>query len=82
MALKKPVNRNAIIKLVVIVVSFLLVLVFAPRMDAPRIINGIEFNTKSSGPGLTNMGWIMLVVIPVISYIITEIILRKSNKNN
>lgn len=81
MPLPKSVKRNTIIKLIVTVLAFILVLVFAPRLDGPRIINGIEFNTKSGGPGLTNFGWILLVVIPVLTYIITDIILRMSNKN-
>lgn len=56
MPYQKPISRNTIIKAATTLLSFIIVMIFAPRMDGPRIINGVEFTTKTGGPGLTDLG--------------------------
>lgn len=48
--------------------AFVLVLVFAPRLKGPRIIEGIPFMTKTGVPGLTDLGLALLVIVPVVTF--------------
>ena len=82
MAYPKPVKRSTIIKTVTTILSFIVVMIFAPRMDGPRIIGEVEFTTKTGGNGLTNLGWILLVLVPLSTYLITSMVLKISNKKN
>jgi hypothetical protein len=43
---QKPKKYFTTIKIVATLLSFILIVIFAPRMDAPRIINGIRFTIK------------------------------------
>ena len=45
-----------------------LVLIFAPRMEGPRYLFGIRFTTKAGTPGLTDLGWVLLIVVPLVTY--------------
>ena len=78
----KPVKRSTIIKATATILSFIIVMIFAPRMDGPRIISGVELTTKTGGNGLTNFGWILLILVPLSTYSITRIILKLSNKKS
>ena len=49
--------------------AFILVLVFAPRLTGPRIINGIRFATKMGGHGLTDLGLALLVIVPIVTFL-------------
>lgn len=49
-------------------VALLMVIIFAPRMEGPRGIRGIEFTTKMGTPGSTNVGWAMLIFAPILAY--------------
>ena len=82
MAYPKPVKRSTIIKAAATILSFIVVMIFAPRMDGPRIIGGVGFTTKTGSNGLTNFGWILLILVPLSTYLITSIILKLSNKKN
>lgn len=57
-------------------VAFVLVLALAPRMDGPRIICGVRFMSKGGGPGLTNAGWLMLVTLPLATWVLVGAIAR------
>lgn len=60
--------------------AFLLVFIFAPRMDGPRVIAGIEFTTKAGQPGLTNLGWILLLTVPPATYLLSRLVVRQFAK--
>ncbi|MEP2771379.1 MAG: hypothetical protein ABJH05_04480 [Fulvivirga sp.] len=81
MAYPKPVKRSTIIKTVVTILSFMIVLIFAPRLDGPRMIADVQFNTKTGGNGLTNIGWLLLIAVPISTYLITSIVLKLSKKD-
>lgn len=72
----KHVKRSTIIKTVVTILSFIIIMIFAPRMDGYRILNGIKFTTKTGVSGLTNLGWVLLVIVPVATYLITSLLLK------
>ncbi|MBL1280849.1 MAG: hypothetical protein COA33_011280 [Fluviicola sp.] len=82
MAYPKPVNRSTIIKTATVILSFIVVMIFAPRMDGARIIGGVEFTSKAGGNGLTNLGWVLLVLVPLSTYLITSMVLKISSKKN
>lgn len=67
-------------------VSMILVVVFGPRMDGPRVIGGITFTTKTGGPGLTNLGFLLLLVLPVVSYVVVglagRVVLRRRRNSS
>lgn len=82
MSFPKPVKRATVIKTITTLSSFIVVLIVAPRMDAPRVIGDIEFTTKTGGYGLTNLGWLLLILVPVSTYLLTSLILKLcANKN-
>lgn len=82
MSYPKPVKKDTIIKAVVTVLSLILVMIFAPRMEEARVIGGVSFTTKTGSPGLTNLGWLLLITVPIITFTITHFILKMfSNKN-
>lgn len=62
---------HQIIKLTAGVIAMIFVLVFGPRMEGPRCINGIKIMTKTGVPGLTNLGWLLLVSAPPAVYFVT-----------
>ena len=64
------------VKVAFTVVAFILVLIFAPRLDGPRVIFGVEFTTKTGGSGLTNFGFFLLVTVPALTYIITSLVIK------
>jgi len=82
MSYPKPVKRNTIIKAAATLLSFILVLIFAPRIDEPRIIGGVQFSTKSGSTGLTDLGWILLVFVPVLIYLLVSLMLKLNQKKN
>ncbi len=61
-------------------VAFIAVFIFGPRLTEPRYIGEVRFTTKSGGEGLTNLGLILLIVLPLAAFLITRLIfhLRKS----
>ncbi len=44
------------------------VMAFGPRMDGPRVIGGVPYTTKTGAPWLTDLGWVLLVVLPPLAY--------------
>jgi len=82
MTYPKPVKRTTIIKAAFTLLSLILVLIFAPRMDEPRIIDGVQFSTKSGNTGLTDLGWILLVLVPVLTYLVVSLMLKLNQKKN
>lgn len=78
----KPVKRSTIIKAIATVLSIVIVMIFAPRMEEPRIIGGIKFTSKSGGDGLTGFGWVLLIFVPLFTYLITGLVLKRSNRKN
>lgn len=64
------------IQITAAVLGCVLVMIFGPRMDGPRMIGGVAFKTKGGGPGLTNLGFLLLVGVPVITYFVVGIVGR------
>jgi hypothetical protein len=56
--------------------ALLLVLILAPRMEGPRVLFGITFTTKTGTPGLMNLGWALLILMPLLTYFATDLVLR------
>ncbi len=50
--------------------AFVLVLIFSPRLNGARIIHGIRFITKTGAPGLTDLGLVLLVVVPIVTFFV------------
>lgn len=76
----KHTHRIHNIQLGAALVALILVLIFGPRMDGPRIIFGIPFTTKTGGPGLTNLGWALLILAPLLAYVATGLVLRLTGR--
>jgi len=61
--------------------GFVLVMLFAPRMEEARILFGIRFATKAGTPGLTDLGWALMVLVPPAVYfmmgVIIDLVLKK-----
>lgn len=76
MSHREPVTRQTVIKAVAVIVPLIAVLIFAPRMEGPRFIGGVAFTTKTGSAGLTNLGWLLLVTVPVASLSITSLVLK------
>jgi len=72
----KPVKRRSIIVAVLTILSFILVMIFAPKLEDPRIIYGVRFSTKTGAPGLTNLGLILLAGVPLVTFILSSLILK------
>lgn len=64
------------IQLVATVLALTLVLIFGPRMDGPRMFFGIPFTTKTGVPGLTDLGWLLLILAPLATYLVTGLALH------
>lgn len=62
--------RSRFVRLIPAWAAFVLVMIFGPRMDGARIMCGHEFRTKSGGPGLTDLGLVLLIVVPVAVYLV------------
>ena len=68
--------RSRIIRLIPTWIAFVLVMVLGPRMEGPRVVCGHELRSRGGGPGLTNLGFVLLVVVPVAVYLIAGVIER------
>lgn len=73
---RKKKNKPHNISVLLAIISFILVMIFAPRLDGPRIIYGIEFNTKAGTSGLTDLGLVLLVLAPIITYFSSRLLFR------
>lgn len=50
-------------------VALVVVLIVAPRMEGPRYLFGVRLTTKTGTPGLTDLGLVLLVVVPLVTYV-------------
>lgn len=82
MGAKEKTNKIRILKVVLVGISIVLVLVFAPRLGAPRVIDSVMFTPKSGSKGLTNLGWLLLITVPICVNLIINVVLKLLTSKN
>ncbi|WP_412069538.1 hypothetical protein [Rubrivirga sp. IMCC43871] len=68
--------RHRSLSMAAAVAALAAVLAFGPRMDGPRMIDGVPYTTKTGAPGLTDLGWALVVVLPPLAYVGMALALR------